>query len=49
MWWVPAGHRPTVAEAMAKVAWIRAHGPGPEAFDFRNPYPAPGVVTELTG
>ncbi|MER7170345.1 DUF3291 domain-containing protein [Streptomyces mesophilus] len=49
MWWVPAGHRPTVAEAMAKVAWIREHGPGPQAFDFRDPYPAPTAVTGLAG
>ncbi|NGO80161.1 DUF3291 domain-containing protein [Streptomyces sp. YC504] len=49
MWWVPAGHRPTVAEAMAKVAWIREHGSSPQAFDFRDPYPAPTAVTGLAG
>ncbi|WAL70376.1 DUF3291 domain-containing protein [Kitasatospora sp. YST-16] len=41
MWWVPAGHRPSVAEAMARIALIRDHGPGPEAFTFREPHPAP--------
>ncbi|MFF4341916.1 DUF3291 domain-containing protein [Kitasatospora sp. NPDC001540] len=39
MWWVPIGHRPSVAEAMARIAAIRAHGPGPEAFTFREAGP----------
>ncbi|WP_066981216.1 DUF3291 domain-containing protein [Streptomyces sp. NRRL F-4489] len=42
MWWVPAGHRPTLAEAMERVALVRENGPGPLAFTFRDPYPAPG-------
>ncbi|WP_425824971.1 DUF3291 domain-containing protein [Streptomyces fractus] len=41
LWWVPAGHRPSVAEAMERVALVREHGPGAEAFTFRAPYPAP--------
>ncbi|RKE17690.1 DUF3291 domain-containing protein [Streptomyces sp. TLI_171] len=44
LWWVPEGHRPTVAEAMEKVALVEAHGPGPEAFTFRSrafPPPVP--------
>lgn len=41
LWWVPAGHRPSVAEAMDRVAHIREHGSGPEAFTFRDPHPAP--------
>jgi heme-degrading monooxygenase HmoA len=41
LWWVPAGHRPTVAEAMERVARVRDHGPGPLAFTFPRPYPAP--------
>ncbi|MGC0328664.1 hypothetical protein RKD23_001654 [Streptomyces sp. SAI-170] len=41
MWWVPAGHVPTVAEAMDRVAMVREHGPTPEAFTFQKPYPAP--------
>lgn len=39
MWWVPAGYVPTVDEAVAKLAQLRTHGPGPEAFTFRDPYP----------
>lgn len=41
LWWVPAGHRPTMAEAMDRVALIREAGEGPEAFTFRHPHPPP--------
>ncbi|MEB8342943.1 DUF3291 domain-containing protein [Streptomyces endophyticus] len=44
LWWVPAGHRPSAAEAMERVALVREHGPGPEAFTFRTPYPAPAAT-----
>lgn len=42
LWWIPAGHIPTVEEAMDRLARLRAHGPGPEAFTFKDRYPAPG-------
>ena len=48
LWWVPAGHRPTVAEAMARLELLRAHGPSPDAFTFKRRYPAPGEVGEPT-
>jgi len=41
MWWVPAGHRPTVAEARDRLAHLRAHGPSAFAFPFGAPFPAP--------
>ncbi|HEY2753386.1 DUF3291 domain-containing protein [Phenylobacterium sp.] len=41
LWWVPLGHRPTPAEGMARLAILERLGPGPEAFTFRNPFPAP--------
>ncbi|MFE4455337.1 DUF3291 domain-containing protein [Streptomyces sp. NPDC056796] len=41
LWWVPAGHRPSVAEAMERVALIRENGEGPGAFTFRAPHPPP--------
>jgi len=34
MWWVPAGHRPTLDEALARLDHLRARGPGDEAFDW---------------
>jgi len=42
-WWVAAGHRPTTAEAMARLARIEAVGPGPDAFDLRRPYDPAGA------
>ena len=41
LWWVPAAHRPTVAEAIARIEHLKQHGPTPEAFTFREFYPAP--------
>lgn len=41
LWWVPVGHEPTVAEAVARLELLRRQGPGPEAFTFREPHPAP--------
>jgi hypothetical protein len=46
LWWVPAGHRPTVAEAMERLGLLREKGPTPEAFTFRYPFPAPGVARD---
>jgi hypothetical protein len=40
-WWVPAGHRPTVAEAMARLAQLGREGPSDEAFTLRDRRPAP--------
>lgn len=41
LWWVPAGHRPTIDEAKAKLALLDANGPTAEAFTFKVPFPAP--------
>ena len=41
LWWVPAGHIPTIAEAKERLDHLKAHGPSPEAFTFRVPFPAP--------
>lgn len=41
LWWVPAGHRPTVEEGLARLARLAQHGPGPEAFTFAAPFAAP--------
>ena len=43
LWWVPEGDRPTVAEAVAKLKTLRAHGPTAAAFTFRQWFPAPDV------
>jgi hypothetical protein len=43
LWWVPAGHRPTITEAEQRAAQLGARGPSPAAFTFREHFPAPDV------
>jgi hypothetical protein len=43
-WWVPAGHVPTVDEAMGRLARLRRDGVGDEAFTMRDRRPAPAPV-----
>jgi Domain of unknown function (DUF3291) len=43
LWWVPPGHTPNVAEAEERMEHLRAHGPTPHAFTFREHF-APGEV-----
>ena len=42
MWWVPAGHIPSIEEGMKRLALLQENGPGPESFTFRSRYPRPG-------
>lgn len=44
LWWVPAGHRPTVIEAEDRLGRLRADGPGSDAFTFQAPCPTPDGV-----
>jgi hypothetical protein len=41
LWWVPAGHVPSVAEAIARLQTLRAEGPSAQAFTFRHAFPPP--------
>lgn len=41
MWWIPAGHRPTPAEGVERLEHLRANGPSPYAFSFRDNYEPP--------
>ena len=41
MWWIPAGHMPTVEEGKAKLEYLEVHGDSIECFTFAKPYPAP--------
>ncbi|WP_127359617.1 DUF3291 domain-containing protein [Actinacidiphila soli] len=36
LWWVPAGHRPSVAEAEQRLLHLRKHGATPHAFTLRE-------------
>ena len=45
LWWIPAGHIPTVDEAKARLVLLKERGPSPDAFTFRVPFPSPGSAT----
>jgi hypothetical protein len=36
MWWVPEGHRPTLGEALERLAHLRAHGDTDRAFGWAH-------------
>jgi hypothetical protein len=36
MWWVPAGHGPSVEEAVARIEHLKQHGPSDHAFDWQS-------------
>ncbi|MEU2898453.1 DUF3291 domain-containing protein [Streptomyces sp. NPDC001273] len=48
LWWVPSGHRPTVAEAESRLLHLRANGPAPYAFTLRTSFP-PGAAEPVPG
>jgi heme-degrading monooxygenase HmoA len=39
MWWVPAGHLPSIDEAKKRLAYLDEHGPSQFAFTFKNVQP----------
>lgn len=41
LWWIAAGHEPTLTEAAERLQQLRAHGPTPQAFWFPQLFPAP--------
>ncbi|MCQ4211331.1 DUF3291 domain-containing protein [Streptomyces longispororuber] len=56
LWWIPAGHIPSVDEALERLADLRSHGPSPRAFTFASSHtaaeaaqclrPTPAAATE---
>jgi hypothetical protein len=46
LWWVPAGHRPTIAEAKARLDHLQRHGESAHAFSFAKIYPSPDQPAE---
>ncbi|WP_417451205.1 DUF3291 domain-containing protein [Kordiimonas sp.] len=55
LWWVPAGHEPTIDEAVERLMYLRDHGPTPMAFTFKRafgsdgePLPAAGETAKAT-
>jgi len=45
LWWVPAGHEPTLAEAAQRLDHLRQHGPTAESFTFGEAFSAPDAPT----
>lgn len=43
MWWVPAGARPTVDDAMTRLERLWQEGPSSEAFPLTHPYGPDGT------
>jgi len=41
LWWVPAGHIPTIAEAKQRLEHLSARGETAEAFTFKQSFAAP--------
>jgi len=46
LWWVKAGHVPTVAEAKQRLAYLQAHGETQHAFTFKQLFPATEATDE---
>jgi hypothetical protein len=41
LWWISAGHRPTIEEARQRLTLLARKGPSPGAFTFKQRFPAP--------
>ena len=50
LWWVPAGHVPSLQEAEERLEHLRRHGPTPHAFTFTQPFePLTGRTMDAVG
>jgi len=43
LWWIPAGHVPTIDEATKRLEHLRTHGPSAYAFGFKSVHPPDAV------
>ena len=48
LWWIPAGHRPSVDEAKKRLGHLDQHGPTPFAFTFKVTFPPDPAVLQAT-
>ncbi len=44
LWWVPAGHLPSIDEGLAKLWHLDRYGPTSHAFTFKARFPAPDLA-----
>jgi hypothetical protein len=51
MWWVPAGHRPTIEEGLSRLWMLDRFGPSLHAFTFKTRFaaPTPGCAARRSG
>jgi hypothetical protein len=45
LWWVPAGHRPSIDEGLSRLWRLDRHGPSVHAFTFKARFAEPGSLT----
>jgi hypothetical protein len=45
LWWVPAGHCPSIDEGLARLWMLDRYGPTPQSFTFKTRFPKPGEGT----
>jgi hypothetical protein len=43
LWWVPAGHVPTIDEGLSRLWRLDRYGPTPQAFTFKSRFPVPDI------
>jgi len=48
LWWVPAGHHPSVDEAKKRLDHLQRNGPTAFAFSFRTPFPGDEAFADST-
>jgi hypothetical protein len=48
LWWVPAGHRPSIDEAKRRLAHLEQEGPSPFVFTFRRLFPPDDKLIQAT-
>ena len=48
LWWVPKGHRPSIAEAVSRLELLRERGPTAEAFTFRTAFSPPDAARTVS-
>jgi ribosomal protein L34 len=46
LWWVPAGTRPGIEQALARLHHLRTHGPSPRAFSLRRQFTPNGQLIQ---
>ena len=48
LWWIPEGHIPTEEEGAHRLEHLRANGPSPTAFTFKNYFPPNPFLSSAT-